>query len=198
MRYLTTLKLKLNVQYLIFNLSSNKPTPYRKKKKLAKSNTGKYPFRSLRFVINKSFNNFLKASLYRKWDETNDLKRSHFSMKTCACVLVICFIPFSVNNACVVTSSFSWYGLRVVPEPGFRLRWKTKWYTTDATTDPVIKRPKDISREKVNCHKRIKVSSNVKLVYPLDFQLRVSASILVDVSIPFAFQRQRVLAVSSI
>ena len=76
------LKLKLNVQYLIFNLSSNKPTPYKKKKKLAKSNTGKYPFRSLRFVVNKSFNNFLKASLYRKWD----LKRSHFSMKTCACV----------------------------------------------------------------------------------------------------------------
>ena len=35
------LKLKLNVQYLIFNLSSNKPTPY---KKLAKSNTGKISF----------------------------------------------------------------------------------------------------------------------------------------------------------
>ena len=34
----------------------------------------------------------------------------------------------------------------------------------------------------------------MKLIYPLDFQLRVSAGILVDVSLSFAFQRQRVLA----
>ena len=66
----------------------------------------------------------------------------------------------------------------------------------DATTDPVIKRP-NVSREKIDCHKRIKVSPNMKLIYPLDFQLRVSASILVDVSLPFAFQRQRVLDLSS-
>ena len=64
----------------------------------------------------------------------------------------------------------------------------------DATTDPVIKRPKDVSREKIDCHKRLKVSPNMKLIYPLDFQLCVSASILVDVSLPFAFQRPRVLA----
>ena len=68
----------------------------------------------------------------------------------------------------------------------------------DATTDKVIKHPKDVSREKIDCHKRLKVSPNMKLIYPLDFQLRVSASILVDVSLPFAFQRQRVLALSSI
>ena len=68
----------------------------------------------------------------------------------------------------------------------------------DATTDPVIKRPKDVSWEKFDCHKRLKVSRNMKLIYPLDFQLRVSASILVDVSLPFAFQRQRFLALSFI
>ena len=74
----------------------------------------------------------------------------------------------------------------------------------DATTDPVIKRPKDVSREKNRfvslpyyCHKRLKVSPNMKLIYPLDFQLLVSVSILVDVSLLFAFQRQRVLALSS-
>ena len=65
-------------------------------------------------------------------------------------------------------------------------------------TDPVTKRPKDVSGEKINCHKRLKVSPNMKLIYPLDSQLRVSASILVDVSLPFAFERQRVLALSSI
>ena len=64
----------------------------------------------------------------------------------------------------------------------------------DAMTDKVIKRPKDVSREKTIAT-RLRVSPNMKLIYPLDFQLRVSATVLVDVSLPFAFRRQRVLAV---
>ena len=60
-----------------------------------------------------------------------------------------------------------------------------------STTNSVIKRPKDVSREKIDCHKRLKVSPDMKLIYPLDFQLRVSVSILVDVSLPFAFQKAK-------
>ena len=39
---------------------------------------------------------------------------------------------------------------------------------------------------------RHKVSPEVKLIRPMDFQLCVSKTVLVDASLPFAFQRQRV------
>ena len=37
---------------------------------------------------------------------------------------------------------------------------------------------------------RLNVSPEVKLIHPLDFQLCVSASIIADASLPFAFKRQ--------
>ena len=41
-----------------------------------------------------------------------------------------------------------------------------------------------------------KVSPEMKLIHPLDFQLCVSGTIPVDASLPFAFQRQRVIALA--